>query len=338
MNKGFVFLNKFSIYHCMKILVFGAGVIGTTYAWQMWEAGHEVSLLVRRQRLVRYSHSGVTITCTDVRGKEKEYKKTVFRPKTTDRLEPKDNFDLIIVAIKNFQLGDALPHIAKFSGNAHILFLGHLWNEFSMIEKHLPKGRYFFGLPAMVLGSQTLGGINCYLFGDNHTYLGEPDGKTSKRLQDLAAILESSGLQPKIIPSIEPMIRGHFAWQAAMLGPVIKAGSFRLFAENNKLIAQSLHCIKEVLSFSRKGGLKADSIFPFWMQLIPVFIAAPFLKKSLNPTMQAALEARLKYGFEEIKMQFQELIKLGTKTGEDMLHLKSFEKYMPEGEKKYLQQ
>lgn len=331
-------MNTFSIYDCMKILVFGAGVIGTTYAWQMWEAGHDVSLLVRKQRLVRYSHSGVTITCTDVRGKEKEYKKTVFRPKTIDRLDGKEAFDLIIVAVKNYQLHDAVPYIAKFGGHAPILFLGHLWNEFAMIEKHLPKGRYFFGLPAMVLGTQALGGINCYLFGDNHTFLGEPNGKLSKRMQDLAAILKSSGLQPKVVTSIEARIRGHFAWQAAMLGPVIKAGSFRLFAENNKLIAQSMHGIKEVLSFSRKSGLKADSIFPFWMLQMPVFLVIPFLKKSLNPTMQAALEAQLKYGFEEIKVQFQELIKLGKKTGEDMPYLKSFEKYLPEGEKKYLQQ
>ncbi len=321
----------------MKILVFGAGVIGTTYAWQMWEAGHEVSLLVRRQRLVRYSHSGITITCTDVRGKEKEYKQTVFRPNTIDRLDPKDSYDLIIVAIKNFQLGDALPYIAKFSGNAHILFLGHLWNEFDLIEKHLPRGRYFFGLPDMVLGSQTLGGINCYLFGNRYTFLGEPDGKTSKRLQDLASIMENAGLQPRVQSSVAPLIRGHFAWEAALLGPVIKAGSFRLFVENNKLIAQSVQGIKEVVRVSRKSGLKADSIFPYWMLHMPAFIAVQLLKKSFNLTMQAALEARLKYGFEEIKMQFQELIKLGKKTGDEMLHLKSFEKYMPEGEKKYLQ-
>jgi 2-dehydropantoate 2-reductase len=32
----------------MKILVLGAGVIGTTYAWQLSKAGHEVTLLVRK--------------------------------------------------------------------------------------------------------------------------------------------------------------------------------------------------------------------------------------------------------------------------------------------------
>jgi len=34
----------------MKILVFGAGVIGISYAWQLSLAGHDVALLVRPGR------------------------------------------------------------------------------------------------------------------------------------------------------------------------------------------------------------------------------------------------------------------------------------------------
>jgi len=34
----------------MNILVFGAGIIGTIYAWQLSEAGQNVALLVRRGR------------------------------------------------------------------------------------------------------------------------------------------------------------------------------------------------------------------------------------------------------------------------------------------------
>lgn len=33
----------------MNILIFGAGVIGTTYAWQLSEAGNNVTLLVREK-------------------------------------------------------------------------------------------------------------------------------------------------------------------------------------------------------------------------------------------------------------------------------------------------
>lgn len=35
----------------MRILILGAGVIGTTYAWQLSNAGQDVTLLVRKTNL-----------------------------------------------------------------------------------------------------------------------------------------------------------------------------------------------------------------------------------------------------------------------------------------------
>jgi len=321
----------------MRILVFGAGVIGITYAWQLSEAGFDVSLLVRKQRLVRYSNSGITISCTDVRGKEKEYKKTVFRPRTIDRIDPNDRFDLIITAIKNFQLNDAVPYIAKYSGNAHILFLGHLWDETQLIEKHFSKERFFYGFPAMVLGAQTINGINCYLFGNSSTFLGEPNGKLSPRLAQVRGAFEGSGLQPRVLNPIEPWIKAHFAYQATMMGPVIKAGSFRLFADNKKLIGQLVRAVREALIVARKAGIKADGLFPFWLFKLPAFMVIPMLKKYFNPTMQAAMEASIKYNFEELKQMYLMLTKLARQNNEKTIYLTSFEKYLPEAEKKFLQ-
>ena len=35
----------------MKTLILGAGVIGLTYGWQLAEAGHDVTVLVRSDKL-----------------------------------------------------------------------------------------------------------------------------------------------------------------------------------------------------------------------------------------------------------------------------------------------
>jgi len=322
----------------MKILVFGAGVIGTTYAWQLWEAGNDVSLLVRKQRMVRYSNSGISITCTDLRRKEKEYKKTVFRPKIVDRLEIKDGYELIIVSTKNFQLNDAIPYIAKYAGNARILILGHLWNEFELLRKHFTQNPIFVAFPSMALGSQTIAGINCYLFGNGNTLICNPEGKSGNELNEITGVLKGAGLQPRLMQTLEPWIRGHFIWQAATLVPLIKAGSFRLFAENKKLIVQSVLAVKEGLRVARKNNLKVDGNLPFWLFRLPAFAIAYFLKRSYTPTIQAAMEARFRHGLDEIKTQLLVLTSLGRKTGEKMPYLESFEKYLPEGEKKYLQQ
>ncbi|MEE4176120.1 MAG: 2-dehydropantoate 2-reductase N-terminal domain-containing protein [Bacteroides sp.] len=317
----------------MKILIFGAGVIGTAYGWQLWEAGYDVSLLVRKQRVVRYSNSGINISCTDLRGKEKEYKKTVFRPRIVDRLNPEEGYDLIIVSVKNYQLRDAVPYLAKYSGKADILFLGHFWQENEWIEETLPKDKYFFGFPGMVLGAKTLDGINCYFFGNSNTFLGEPDGKVSQRLLDTRKMMELAGMQPRQLHAIESWIRGDFAWQAAILGPVLKAGNFRLFAEDKKLLGQAIQAIREVNGIVQRSGIKVNGAFPFWLFRLPAFLVVPLLKKSFNQTMQAALEANLKHSLEEIRGQYMTLLALGKKNNEKMVYLASFEKYLEKEEK-----
>lgn len=320
----------------MKILVFGAGVIGTTYAWQMSEAGHDVTLLVRKQRLVRYSHSGITISCTDMRNKKKEYVQTVFRPKTTDRLDPKIPFDLIIVTVKNFQLNDVVPYISQNSANAHILFMGNMWNEFKLIEKHFPKGRYFFGFPSMAGGGRTDNSINCYLFKDAKTIIGEPDGQITTRLKSFCDILKSSGMQPRVTTKIISWIKAHYVWPAATLGAVIKSGGARYFATNNKMIAQSAWAMKEGFKVCKSKGITAPRIFPYTLFFLPVPVIAYMLKRSYTPERQAVIEAHMKHGFDELKKQFYDILEDGKKAGIDMPYWKSFEKHVKEAETKQL--
>lgn len=316
----------------MKILVFGAGVIGTTYAWQLSEAGFDVSLLVRKQRLVRYSHSGVTINCTDMRGKRREYVKTVFRPKTVDRIDAHAKYDLVIMAVKNFQLNDALPYVAKYAGNAHILFMGNLWNEFDMIGRHLPAGRYFFGFPAMAGGGRTDNGVSCLLFRKGNTMLGEPDGRTSTRLLETAEILGQAGLQPKIIGNIIPWLKAHYIWPAATFGAVCKAGSARLFSENKKLVRYSVRAIREGFRVCKARGVNPGRIFPYLLFYLPGFLLTPLLKRSYNKEMQEVMDGHMKHGFDEMKKQFLDVLKDGKAAGIDMPYWKSLEKHILQAE------
>ncbi|MFO7998136.1 MAG: 2-dehydropantoate 2-reductase N-terminal domain-containing protein [Bacteroidales bacterium] len=318
----------------MKILVFGAGVIGTTFAWQISEAGYDVSLLVRKQRLTRYSHSGVTVNCTDMRGKRKEFVKTVFRPKTVDRIDGSIHYDLIIVAVKNFQLNEVVPYIAKFSGNAHVLFMGNLWNEFGLIKKHLPEGRFFFGFPAMTGGGRTDNGINCLLFKKGNTMLGEPGGKTSQRLRDTAEILGMSGLQPKISSNIVHWIKAQSIWPAGTFGALCKSGSARKFSENNNLIRQSVQAIREGFKVCEAQGINPGRIFPFNLFFLPGFLLIPLLKRSYNPEMQEAVDGRMKHGFDEMKKQYLDVLNDGKSLDIDMPIWASFEKFIREAEKK----
>ncbi len=312
----------------MNILIFGSGVIGTTYAWQLHEAGHQVSMLVRKLRMVRYSHSGVPITYTDMRSGKKSYGQTVFRPKIVDKLEPSQAFDLIIVTVRSHQLGDVVPYIAKFGGNAHILFLGNLWDEIKLIRKHLPGGRYFFAYPGIVTGGHLDNGINTYLFRNDYTWIGEPGGRKTDRLLATLTKFEEAGLRPRPCSKIEDLLRTRYMMDALLPGLLSKAGSSRLFAKNNTLIKQYIMALKEGVRVCKKLGVNVTKQFPLNRLYFPTFILSHMIRRSMTYEVQAAMEAHMKHGPTEKKKQYLDILNTGKRLKVSIPYWASFEKYM----------
>ncbi len=312
----------------MKILVFGAGLIGTTYAWQLQEAGCDVTLFVRRQRMVRYSHSGISVTYTDMRKTRKEEGHTVYRPAVVDRLEARQAFDLIIVAVRSNQWQDAIPYVAKYSGNADILFLGNMWDEWELAGKHLPAGRYFLGFPEIVSGGHIENGIDCYMFKNRHTWLGEPGGRETDRLRKTAAIFETAGLQPMVSLKIKDLLTTHYLFSAITPGLISKAGSARLFASNKTLVKQYVFALKEGMKVCRKRGFNPTAIFPSNRFFLPVFILVKLIRNNFTEETLAAMDAHMRYGATEKKKQYANVLHAGKKSKTSMPYWASFEKYM----------
>ncbi len=316
----------------MKILVFGAGVIGSTYAWQLSEAGYDVMMFIRKHRMVRYSHSGISINCTDLRGKKESFFSTVFRPKTIDRLEPKQAFDLIIVCLKNFQLQDAVPYIAKYSGNAHILFLGTIWHEFKLIEHHIPRARVLYGFPAMAGGGRAENSITCTLFKNGNTMLGGAERKSDRTINDIAMVFGKSGMQPKISFRMKHWIKVHCIWKAASFGAICKAGNAKAFASAYKAVKHSVLAIKEGLIVANREQVRAWTIFPFTLFYLPSFIITFLLKKSYKEEMLEVTERHMKHGFDEMKKQYYDILNDGKKHHINMSYWQSYEAHILKAE------
>ncbi|HEY3366174.1 MAG TPA: 2-dehydropantoate 2-reductase N-terminal domain-containing protein [Symbiobacteriaceae bacterium] len=50
----------------MRILVFGAGVLGSLYAAKLQESGHDVTILARGQRLDEIAQYGIVLAAASV--------------------------------------------------------------------------------------------------------------------------------------------------------------------------------------------------------------------------------------------------------------------------------
>ena len=318
----------------MRILVIGAGVIGITYAWQLSEAGYDVRLFVRKQRMVRYSHAGISIKCIDLRGNKTEFVKTVYRPKTIDRLDPQDAFELVVICLRNFQLKDTVPYIAKFLGNAQVLFLGNMWDEFGLIEKHIPPNRCLFGFPAMAGGGRTDNGINCVLFKNRHTLLGASNVNQDIILLKLADILAKSGMQPKILPNITDWLKIQYICSAATFGAICKAGTVKNFASDYRFIKQSAMASREGFAVARKKHVKAWRLYPFVLFYLPLFIGVSLLKRSYSKELIEVMEGHIKHGFDEMKKHYYDILSDGESFGVNIPVWRSFEPYILKSEEK----
>ena len=102
-----------------KILIIGAGVIGSFNAARLKDAGKDVTLLARGQRLEDLREHGVVLE--DAR----TGRRTTTQVPLVDHLAPDDAYDLAIVVVRRNQIASVLPMLAQNHCIPNILFLGN---------------------------------------------------------------------------------------------------------------------------------------------------------------------------------------------------------------------
>src|SRR4030042_6646578 len=101
----------------MKILVYGAGPLGAFFAARLHQAGHDVSLVARGQRLADLREHGIVLVDT-ISGKE-----NIERPKIVERLDVEDAYDLVLVIMRKNRALEILPIPPANRKTPNILFL-----------------------------------------------------------------------------------------------------------------------------------------------------------------------------------------------------------------------
>jgi len=317
----------------MKVLVLGAGVIGITYAWQLSNAGHNVSLLVRKGKREQIEMNGIRIRYKDERQKKSEPVEVVYHPTVVDDFHPQDNYDLILVSVRAHQLDEILPSMAERSGQADILFFGNNWWGEEKIRKILSPEKYLFGFSRLVGGWRTDDGINCIFFDNPElvTMLGERDGKITSRLQNLHDLFEKANLRPVISQDILGWLSIHYVEFLGVIGGILKAGSFEAFVDSSELIKESILATRESLDVCKSRGIDFKKAAPSNIRIIestPVFLLAPMVKMQYRtPSIKQFFEENIEHGMEEISRQFCDVTSEARRLNVKISHLIEFDKY-----------
>ncbi|MBQ1375928.1 MAG: NAD-binding protein, partial [Clostridia bacterium] len=87
----------------MRILIYGAGVIGSLYAARLSEAGYDVTVFARGKRLLSLQSGGLLYKADGTTKRADVH--------VTGRLENGDRYDLILLTVRENQLYDALKEL-----------------------------------------------------------------------------------------------------------------------------------------------------------------------------------------------------------------------------------
>lgn len=314
----------------MKILIYGAGIVGCTYGWQLSKAANDITILVRKEKKHLIEENGINMHCCDFRGGQKQIEQTVFRPKVIDELSPQNDFEYIIVTTSNLHLKEVLPILAESAGKAHILFFQNVWtNDFEEIAKYLQPEQYFFGFPFMAGGGRDESSIYSAISGlkYSHTPLGEVNGEITPRVQEIAKVLDEANLKPIIYKQIKVWLITHYAIAAGLSAGIIKAGGGKAFTSSSEILRETIKSIREGLDVCLKIGINPKSEKANKLYYLPLFISVPIAKKVYsNEALQLMFDGHTQHSPKEMEKMFKDLIECGEKQGVKMVYLKSLQK------------
>lgn len=312
----------------MKILIYGAGIVGSTYGWQLSEAGHNVTVFVKEGKKQLIEETGINIHCADFRGNKKRVIQTTFRPAVIEHLSPQNDYEFIIVSVNNVQLKEVLPILSKGTGNADILFFQNNWDDFDEIRKYLAPEQYFFGFPFMVGGGSDGNSINSVISGlkQSYTLLGEENGETTPRLKKMADSFRDANLKPVITGQIIPWLITHYAVAAGLSAGVMKAGgSMKTFTGDSTLLRESFTSIREGLEVCRKRGIDPKKVKATAFYTFPFFISIPIAKKIFSKEVLSLMfEGHVGHAPDEMKKMLHDILKSGEQYNVNMPVLKAY--------------
>lgn len=200
----------------MRILVLGAGVVGSVYAGKLLQAGHEVVMLAGGRRLADLQSHGLLLEDAESGNRTAQAVVSVSEP------APEDRFDLVVVPVRSEQLESTLAVLTAMTDGSDVLFFGNTGSRAAELAAALGQ-RAVFGFPAAG-GTRDGPNIRYVLIRQQKTMLGESGGATTPRTADLQHVLEGAGFPTLVSSDIGGWLLGHAAFVVPIAFALYRVG------------------------------------------------------------------------------------------------------------------
>ena len=190
----------------MRILIYGAGVIGCLYATLFSEADYETTLYARGKRLEALQQNGLLY-----------YKSTRVKKANVniiDKVEDDDIYDFVFLTVKENQVNIALKEL-KNNRSSNIVTMVNTLEKYDVWEEICGKGRIIPAFPGSgggFEGNVLKAALTPRII--KSTTFGKISGNKSKRLSQLAVIFEKAHIPYQIVKDMHQ-------WQLCHLAMVV---------------------------------------------------------------------------------------------------------------------
>jgi 2-dehydropantoate 2-reductase len=274
----------------MRILVFGAGVLGSLYAARLHGAGHDVTLFARGARLTALAANGIQLehAITGVGVKE-----TVWVP-VTAVVDAETAYDLVLVLVRGDQLAEAAHHLAERRPSGSLLFMVNNPAGFEALGRTV-------GAERLMLGFAGAGG---YREGDTVKYvvlprllqpttIGEPGGTDTPRIRAARAAIRSAGFPVAINRDMDAWCKCHAAWVTPLAYAIYAAqASGSSLAQRPDLVREFVDATRELWLALRDLGYRITPARLHLVRILPRWILVPVIARLMRTRLADAAAFR----------------------------------------------
>jgi len=298
----------------MKIIVYGAGPLGSLFAARLQQGGHNVSLLARGQRLSDLREHGIVLH--DVQTNEQ----TTTRVNVVEQLAPDDAFDLVLVIMRKNHALKILPILAANTHTPNVLFLMNNAAGPGALVEALSQDRVLIGFPSSA-GYREGHVVHCLTGTAEQPMtvpIGEVDGRITDRAGEVARALECArGIRVEIRTDMDAWLKYHVALLMPSLAPAMYAAG-----RDHKRLARTRDGVVLAVRAMREGFRALDdlgyAIAPARLKRLarlPEPLLVAFLQRMLaHPLMEVALVKHGEAARDEVKHLADEFIALARTT------------------------
>ncbi len=304
-----------------RILIFGAGVIGSIYAGKLALSGQNVTVLARNRRLNELKEKGLLLKSSE-QGEIVKVNVSVI-----SELKSDDIFDYIFVIVRKDHIKDALPILSQ-NNSRNFVFMVNTPNGYFDWIKTLGESRFIPSFPGA--GGKIENGIVHYTLTSKFiqpTTLGEVNGLKTSRTLELSDLLKNAGFPVAMSKNMDVWQKSHVAMVCPIAyGLYFDGGNNYTFAKNKKAVNHMIRAIQEAYNFLKTSGI---GILPPKMnmfRLLPSVILRITLPLIFNTKWAEtvisnhALSARA-----ELEMLTGDFIALAESKGYDLTELKKLD-------------